>query len=231
MSKPNSTAGSLKTRRLPFLFSLAVVTLTLALNIPHVNGQSLRGLALTTNAGAGAPEAIDVSIHDNWLYIDPVDSNTPITNVECVFGTSPDSYSVTSQQPYNWPPSCGVANGEGYVMFLAGRSASDPPADFFTSGLAPQNMLPTTSAHDPEPEQLNFAFIISQLTVTLQDGTQYVMNDIHLGQGSTGTSNNWWIGCSACSKDIGDRAFLDFPTARVFPASRSVDTLVILALD
>jgi len=233
MSKASHNTVKMEPRSYPSLFPVAVIVWFMFATsmISVVDGATLRGLMQSANATAGdsdgglLPEAIEVSSRDNYLYFENANK---IKGFDCQFGGS-GYYSVTSGQPFTWPPSCNVNDdGEAYILFQAGRKDADAPAGFFTAGLSSSNMMVTYAwAKDEEPEQLNFAFVVSELTVTFGDDSQITLNDIHIGQGSTVGRNDWWFGCPSCYPDSG---YLKFPSGWVTPGGGSttvVDTIYI----
>jgi hypothetical protein len=210
-------------QRYPSLFPVAIFGLIFATSMTSIDGATLRGMTQSANVTGALPDAIEVSSHDNYLYFE---NGNKIKGFDCQFA---DSYSVTSGQPFTWPPSCNVNDdGEAYILFQAGRKDSDAPAAFFNGGLSSSNMMVTYAwAKDEEPEQLNFAFVLSELTVTFGDDSQITLSDIHIGQGSTVGRNDWWFGCPSCYQDSG---YLKFPSGWVSPGGGSttvVDTIYI----
>lgn len=124
-----------------------------------------------------------VSEHDNYLYF-----NT-FTSLQVDW----TGHSVTSCQPWG-----GVSvSGNSAILIKAGRHDSSGPASFFKSGLHSDNMLTTGDWGDSEPSELNFA-VAGNMTATFVEGVTdsltFTCPDIRFGQGSSDTSNNWWVG-------------------------------------
>jgi hypothetical protein len=122
-------------------------------------------------------DPIDATQHDNYLFLDPYFFNPTITYSEI-------THSISSGQPWG-----GVTTSYNSGIFefdvKAGRHKTSGVADWFKS-----NCSKATGTMDPGmawPDDLNFAYTG---TITI-DGNSY---DITIGQGSSMSGNNWWIG-------------------------------------
>lgn len=102
-----------------------------------------------------------------------------------------NSLLVTAGQPYKTPPTITSSKGVWKITLEAGRSKSEPVAEQFIvrSGPAAKEYAPVGGGGTPG--RLNFTFAINILFKT---GGKITVN---LGQGSTPTTNNWWIGGKA----------------------------------
>jgi hypothetical protein len=113
------------------------------------------------------------------------------------------NYKITIGQTFDGVSSSIHKTNEGQVVVSAGRKGSVPPADWFkhqVTGGATSVMH--CAAGGNTPNELNFAVIgdMTFLARTKEHGfdvERYVTcNNIVLGQGNTGSKNNWWAGSS-----------------------------------
>jgi len=120
-------------------------------------------------------------IHDNHVFFIGPDS----------FSFSMKGHSITSGQPWD-----GVSVSGNDMVVKAGRHKSSGPAADFKSGLKFLNTIGLDSRLDQMPEELNFAIWGD---ATFKFGSKDVTCDgFKIGQGSAGSSNNWWAGASSC---------------------------------
>jgi phospholipase C len=124
--------------------------------------------------------------HSNTVTInDPSNSIANMTYVQ-------NSFQITSGQPSTLPPTFTHANNVFTVTVQAGRSKSTPIASSFNaaSGGAGHEYA---DGGGSTPGQLNFWY---SLVFQMQSNNGQTVNDIviNVGQGSYGTTNNWWIG-------------------------------------
>jgi hypothetical protein len=89
------------------------------------------------------------------------------------------------------------------ISFFEGRKGSSDVATYFNN-LAP----PNKNVYNHTAGSLNFAFH-GNMHITLSGGglignQDYTINDIVVAQGSSGSTNNWWLGGKTCS-NIGDK--------------------------
>jgi uncharacterized surface protein with fasciclin (FAS1) repeats len=136
-------------------------------------------------AGAPAPVGCSpfVSEHNNNVYLQTITS----------LSASYNWFSVTSCQPHASDPS---VDGSGFLV-VAGRSDSSGPAGSFNNGLTANNMIVSLDWTDNMPAELNFAFSADIQGTVLGETNpsgSFICKDVRIGQGSSGTTNNWWIG-------------------------------------
>ena len=153
-----------------------------------------------------AGRMVGVSVHDNVLDIGTSQS---------VSFTWDGGYSITSGQPWG-----GVSTGSGVsgggsglnIDVEAGRKGSPQVAQWFTSRTSTMISSAEWGA-DSFPRELNFAFT-GTLTI---NGTEY---PVVIGQGHSGTDNNWWIGGQGSGWGLS-----------VFGQSVATDTAVLVTPD
>eukprot|EP00746_Dinoflagellata_sp_MGD_P162817 gnl/MRDRNA2_/MRDRNA2_90544_c0_seq1.p1 gnl/MRDRNA2_/MRDRNA2_90544_c0~~gnl/MRDRNA2_/MRDRNA2_90544_c0_seq1.p1 ORF type:complete len:199 (+),score=29.80 gnl/MRDRNA2_/MRDRNA2_90544_c0_seq1:82-678(+) len=145
-----------------------------------------RSVLLFVLIAAGLAQATAKSAHDNMIYFDGVDSLTWTPNTD-------KSYSITDGQPYEGTSAEGSA-----IDVVAGRHKSAPPAADFNAGIQVVNMIATeiSGPITVDPNDLNFA-VFGTITFTI-GGKEYECKDMRLGQGSYGSTNNWWLGSTKC---------------------------------
>lgn len=131
--------------------------------------------------------------HDNFFYI----YTSGVKSMTC----SASSPIVSSGQPAG-AASASFNGGTLTVMVQAGRQNSQGPAQGFMSGLGPNNVLGDNTSSS-QPSELNF-YITMNCQVTGENGSEYNLNDLHVGQGNENSNNNWWIGQSGCDKEGSD---------------------------
>ncbi len=155
-----------------------------------------------TDCGQGS---LTTDMHSNVMYMDVEDVEGG-GNLTGAFTWS-DQYSITDGQPWG-----GVTTGPGgefpgefQITAQAGRHGSSGPAQWFLSQA--QYMIGGDTWEATVPSDLNFAFS-GLLTMTCSSapcGSAPVgisNYPIVIGQGSTGTSNNWWIGGQGWTKAV-----------------------------
>ncbi|KAK1235288.1 hypothetical protein PQX77_001492 [Marasmius sp. AFHP31] len=82
----------------------------------------------------------------------------------------------------------------GQLRFTVGRKGSGDVANWWKSRVSASQ---TTFNHDPD--NLNFAFLGSLVLKVWDDSDPgWLIQDIALGQGASGASNNWWFGGKNC---------------------------------
>jgi len=116
------------------------------------------------------------------------DNSATITNMSYVEGSA----NVTPKQSFNTPPSI-QKNGKVFtICFECDRKGSSDVAQAFNSssgGVAHEYAAYRVS--DDVPDKLNFFFTLKLDFTTAQGSGSATLN---VGQGHTGTRNNWWIG-------------------------------------
>lgn len=127
-------------------------------------------------------------VHDNELYFYCSDLTA--------LSFSANGYKITKDQTYNGIQ-CSGSSGKWKINIKAGRKGSDDVAKWFKSEVQPGTA--TASEHHGDwPDKLNFA--VEGCFTVGKNGETYKCSDmLVLGQGHSGSYNNWWIG----SKDMG----------------------------
>lgn len=175
-----------------------------------LNPLFLSAAAMTTVADApNEVDATDVTVRENELVV------TLEGDIRsAAFDFDPSSFEVTSGQPSGQPPvvsSFTPSNGRLNVRVFAGRSNSSAVAETFV-GRTTDRVATRRKQATGSPDQLNFTF---NGTLTL-DGDQFP--NFNIGQGRTGSNNNWWVGVASGGETSadGDAAFLILtgPTGR-----------------
>ncbi|MEY2505179.1 MAG: hypothetical protein QOG27_1459, partial [Verrucomicrobiota bacterium] len=138
-------------------------------------------------------------LHGNTITIDDTASKT----IKFISYLN-DSLQISSGQPSKVPPSITVKNNVWGITLQAGRHPTSAVANSFNSlcGGKEKEYAPSGGGGGT-PDELNFFFGIS---ITFQNG---VSGTIYLGQGSYGTTNNWWIGGSPIFSQ--DKPRLEYP--------------------
>jgi hypothetical protein len=135
------------------------------------------GLAGCGSGDSQNADTVDVTQHDNWVYLEPWQWNPTLAYAQ-------DDHSITSGQPWG-----GVSTGQPDLDWgidvKAGRKGSSSPAAWFRSHASAATC--TADCNTDWPADLNFAI---KGTITI-DGHGY---PVTIGQGSTFGKNNWWIG-------------------------------------
>lgn len=121
-----------------------------------------------------------VKKHDNVVII----KSKHIDSIEFVDG----SVMATKGQPVDIQPRIDIGNGVVTIVLGSGRKKSGPVAQKFISLSGEGNMFAPQGGRGGKPKELNFMFSVR---ITLKDGS---VHDVHLGQGSNGPRNNWWMG-------------------------------------
>ena len=121
--------------------------------------------------------------HDNYCYF----------NCESIgnFTFDLNDYCISSGQPWNGFSS-GLNTNQGYVDAVAGRHGESECATWFVSALNGGQAVGINSAETTQPSDLNFAFT-GNMSFTLE-GSKYKLNNVVMGQGHFGSTNNWWFG-------------------------------------
>ncbi|MNH01747.1 hypothetical protein D4100_08510 [Serratia inhibens] len=105
---------------------------------------------------------------------------------------------ASSGQPYDTPPTISnEGNGRWKIIFTCGRHKTESVANSFKSTVGnTKYAMVTASSGDNTPKELNFYFGLS-LSLKLPNGSLLDTLPIYLGQGSSGSTNNWWLGARA----------------------------------
>ena len=168
-------------------------------------------------------------MHDNevYIYAEPHPSVDLETTILDISFPDPDVF-VTSGQPYDWPPRYTIGSSKegasrGHITFKAGRHKSSEVAKWFVdyiddNGMVPNktqrlcDSFPPAGSCQPsggigEPKTLNFAFAgtITQGT----DGPPPIKRKFILGQGHSGSYNNWFMGIEMDSACVADTSCFD----------------------
>jgi hypothetical protein len=132
-------------------------------------------------AGCGGDDSteVDVSMHDNWVYLQPQLGNAQLSFVF-------SEHSVTGGQPWGGVQAS-IQDGNLNIDVRAGRHASGGVAEWFRSHASAATCANWPSGCPDWPAGLNFA-ITGTITI---NGTAY---PVTIGQGSVPPHNNWWIG-------------------------------------
>merc|ERR1712070_52999 len=105
-----------------------------------------------------------------------------------------EGHTITSGQPYD-----GAHMNGNDMDIKAGRHDSSAPAATYAQGLNVINMMGLSTAWPHltlAPSKLNF--VTYGTAIFHIDGKSYKCEDFRVGQGHSGTDNNWWIGSSKC---------------------------------
>lgn len=121
-------------------------------------------------------------MHDNHVYFDRAGIET--------FKFTLKAHEITSGKSFGKVESGVNDAGMPYIMVEADRKKSEPVAAWFREKAKGGETLGNSS--DPYPKELNFA-IQGDLEVKVVGGKTILCDDIVIGQGSYGTSNNWWV--------------------------------------
>ena len=90
----------------------------------------------------------------------------------------------------------------GHFNFDVGRKGSSTVANWWKA-----NFKPDESTVDRYPEKLNFAFR-GPLEIEVTEGgvtRTYQISTVGLGQGHSGTTNNWWIAAKGATLKLGNK--------------------------
>lgn len=128
--------------------------------------------------------------HDNEFIL----TSTAITKISFIT----NSVVASSGQPYDTPPTISdEGNGRWKIIFKCGRHKTGSVAESFKSTVGnTKYAMITASSGDKTPGELNFYFGLN-LSLKLPNGGPLDTLPIYLGQGSSGSTNNWWLGAKA----------------------------------
>ena len=143
-----------------------------------------------------ASPAGDPTVRQNFTQL--VDMSGMFTGV-----TQNNVWMVSDGQPSNPPPIVtpkSVSSGNGWTIeFDAGRQDTSPVADKFIARCGGVDHVYTnTSNLSSGPSELNFFFGVD---IALELNGNSATATVYLGQGSSGFSNNWWIGGDCISSE------------------------------
>ncbi|ADO48689.1 hypothetical protein [[Enterobacter] lignolyticus] len=128
-------------------------------------------------------ESLRTSTHDNLVTL----SCANITNIQYI----PDSFDITSGQPHQNSPIITRSGNTWSIHWNCGRKGSGEVASRYATASSSLPHMYGLGASDNAPEQLNFYF---GLAVSFTIYGKVFLANLYLGQGHTGSSNNWWIG-------------------------------------
>ena len=128
------------------------------------------------------PEEMLATLRTNVVTIN--DQNKQIRAITYTY----NSLVITKGQPSKVPPSITSSKGVWKITLEAGRDKSKPVADAFNSKSGGKAKEYAPHGGGGTPDRLNFMF---EITIFFETGG--IIN-VNLGQGSTATHNNWWIG-------------------------------------
>lgn len=123
------------------------------------------------------------TVRDNYVYFE----NGSVKD----FQWHQVSHKITDGQPYD-SISSGVSDGNGVIHIRAGRSGSEEVADWFNSKIG-KAISTRDSSPLGRPDELNFA-TWGYMNIWDNKGRLAQCHGIVIGQGHTGTYNNWWFG-------------------------------------
>ena len=133
----------------------------------------------------------EVSSHSNVVTFN--DNSNTITGITYV----PNSLVISDGQPSTVPPSI-EKNGNTFKITLdAGRHKTTPVADKFNELSGGKQNEYAPEGDSGVPAQLNFFF---EIQIAFSSGGLSTFAYVYVGQGSFGSTNNWWIGGKAISK-------------------------------
>lgn len=124
-------------------------------------------------------------------------------NDVCFKGVSDIKFDMTDHaigDQYDWGGLENAVDNGNCLTVWADRNGARVPAQFFEDGLSSSNMIGDQAPVALEPEDLNFAVIVT-LSMTV-GATVFTCQGIRLGQGHGGDPfgyNNWWIAGENCS--------------------------------
>jgi len=128
-------------------------------------------------------ESLNTSTQDNLVMLTCAD----ITNVQYI----PGSFDITSGQPHQNSPTITRSGTTWSIHWNCGRKGSGDVAASYAAACGSLPHMYGLGASDHSPEKLNFYFgLLVSFTIY---GKAFTVN-LYLGQGHTGTRNNWWIG-------------------------------------
>lgn len=133
-------------------------------------------------------EALLASERDNAVYL----YSSNITAVAYLANT----FSISSGQPSTLPPDISQEDDGGWkINVRCGRHKTSEMAQQFVNLCGGQDCIYNDEAWtDRTPSDLNFYLAFSVTFVTGRYSKSLIL---YLGQGSRGTSENWWIGSTA----------------------------------
>jgi len=117
------------------------------------------------------------------------DKSASITSMTYVNGSAV----VTNGQKYSTPPSIQKSGNQFTLTFMSDRKKSSPVASAFNTASGGSAHEYAASGGGGTPDELNFFFTV-QITVATSKGSGTTL--LNIGQGSYGTTNNWWLGGS-----------------------------------
>lgn len=84
------------------------------------------------------------------------------------------------------------------ISYSIGRKGSDDVSNWWSNHVGDSSH----NTFNHEPDKLNFAFIgtltLSETFIPGDTSNDWVLDGIAIGQGSSGSSNNWWFGGTNC---------------------------------
>ena len=130
-------------------------------------------------------------IRDNYVYFNIATLNRWVQSVDF----NETSHSVSEGQEYE-----GIFTLGYYLDVRAGRHETAEVAQYFNSGITPDNALGLDTKSDPPlPSELNFA-VSGNLSVAMHNTTS-VCQEMKIAQGHHGSTNNWWVAGTKCYHD------------------------------
>lgn len=128
--------------------------------------------------------------HDNYAYIEGED----IQSISYL----PNTAMVSDGQPMETPPEIRSEGNQFIIILKAGRKKKDKVAEKFIGNSGGSgHMFSPFALKDKQPKELNFLF---GLKIHWKNGETV---DVYLGQGSTVSRNNWWMGSKSISAENG----------------------------
>ena len=144
------------------------------------------------SANKAVPPAVEVTSHSNVVTL------TDLSGIISSITYLDNSLVISEGQPASPPPSITMAQGVFKITLEAGRHKTTPVADSFNNLSGGRNNEYAPSGDSGTPSQLNFFFGVVIEIVLPSSGSSGSVT-VYLGQGSFGTTNNWWIGGSCIS--------------------------------
>lgn len=145
----------------------------------------IKTMLLISSLAIAATQGYAVETHHNLIYLSANDD--AITDIKFV----PDGQmDISSGQPYNGTNVSNTHNWEVAIDVVAGRHKTKSVANSFMDGFTEDNL--TTGSHGAldakKPSELNF-WISGDLYI---NGNK-IKDSVRIGQGSSWSSNDWWI--------------------------------------
>lgn len=126
---------------------------------------------------------VGATVRDNYVHF---------TNAKLkAFAWDEYSHKITDGQTWD-SISSGTSGSTGYIHVRAGRSGSTEVANWFRDR-GGYHAVGTRVVSDVWPEKLNFAFY-GHMRLHDTNDRKTVCHRVVIGQGHTGSYNNWWIG-------------------------------------